>query len=339
MHSTLKIVETAETFYAPCKINLFLHIVGRKDNGYHLLESLFYPLKKPCDTIEIKVLEKEEKKHIKISCSSDSQSIDIEKIDLENNTLTKAYTLFCEKTDFCLPLEIYLKKAIPHGAGLGGGSSDAALLLKYLYKKWQKKDYHNANRAEKIIMQEIALKVGADVPFFLEEKEKHVSGIGEILEHTDLAKDFPFFHNKYLFLLCPHISVNTVWAFNEFRQQNQNIEKNIKKNAQINLTKINKKDIHLFNARAKVNTTRIADTALDVKKLYRNDLEETVFSHYPLLKEYKEKLYDFQADLALMSGSGSSLFALFQNKEEAQKAEEYFKKIHSVTCFPSVLLR
>ncbi len=320
----------AEIFHTGCKVNLFLHIVGRREDGYHRLESLFYPLKNPHDRVEIKVKKQEKKNDISIVCHSLLPSIDINKIDTKNNTLTKAYTYFCESTAFCLPLEIKLYKGIPHGAGLGGGSADAAVLLKYLFRAWQKKEYAQASAEEKNILNQIAIRVGADVPFFLENKPQLARGIGDILESVKLERDFPFFKNKFLLLICPHIEVNTVWAFDEFRKQNQALEKNIKNFAQINLTKTNKKDIHSFNAKTKVLTK--------TQKLYNNDLEKSVFAHFPTLKEYKDKLYDFHAKLVLMSGSGSSLFALFESKQEAQKAEVYFHNMQTVTTFPCVEL-
>ncbi len=317
-----------EIFHIGCKVNLFLHIVGRREDGYHLLQSLFYPLNNPHDKIEIKKVEQENSYGITIACKSLLPSIDVSKIDLVNNTLTKTYECFYEKTAFCLPLEITLHKGIPHGAGLGGGSADAAVLLKYLFKQWKKKDFAKANAEERELIKEIAVKVGADVPFFLENKAQFAEGIGDILKEVELKEDFAFFKNKFLLLLCPDIEVNTVWAFNEFRKQNQCLEKNIKKNVQINLTNTNKKDIHFFNAKTKAKAC--------TQELFCNDLEETVFTAYPLLKEYKDKLYDFQAELVLMSGSGSSLFALFESESEAQKAEEYFRNTDAVTVFSSV---
>ncbi len=315
-----------EIFHIPCKINLFLHIVGRREDGYHLLNSIFYPLQNPFDTLEISINKQEKDFFIDIACSTKEDFINIEKIDKKNNTLTKAYTLFYEKTGFCVPINIKLNKGIAHGAGLGGGSADAAALLKYLFKLYKGIAFNNASKEEKEFLFEIAVQVGADVPFFLEDTAMFVSGIGEELEKVNIKKEYSFFKNKYLLLLCPHIQVNTVWAFKEFRNKNQTLEKKFKKSSQINLTKVNKKDIHLFNARKWA------------QEHYRNDLEDCVFAFYPLLKEYKEKLYDFQASLALMSGSGSSIFALFESKQEAQEAEKYFSELKAVTTYPCVKL-
>lgn len=302
-----------ESYKIGCKVNLFLHIVGRRENGYHELNSLFYPLPEPFDQIDI-LHPEDDKQELVLTCSNPL-------LDLENNTLTKTYKLFREETAFSPSIHLHLTKGIPQGAGLGGGSADAAFLLKYLYKKWkQKETLGDIENKDKNLLEKIALKVGADVPFFLENKAMHVEGIGEKLATADVSP----LKGSFLLLLCPKIEVSTIRVFQAFREENPYIEKKIKKISTENLTSA-------LNQAIKPNDA-------GNKFLFRNDLEQVVFSFFPLLKEYKEKLLELHASVALMSGSGASLFGLFSAKEKAEIALAYFEKDKDVQVFPCVML-
>ncbi len=303
-----------EKYNIGCKINLFLHIVGRRENGYHELESVFLPIKNPADTIIIENLSDES--GLVLKCNRKD-------FDLENNTLTKAYNLFKEKTSFAPSLNIYLEKNIPQGAGLGGGSADAGFLLLYLYAHYKKLEFTDnfAPHAEDVLfLNEIAVEVGADVPFFLENKPSFVEGIGEKISQIDVS----FLKNHYLLLISPKIHAETEKIFKAFKEENPIIRKKIKKNVKEILTSINKQAIKPNDA--------------TINALFRNDLEQCVFSSFPALGNYKEKLIAFEAVIALMSGSGSSLFGIFQNSEQAEKAKAYFDCLEDVKAFDIVEL-
>ncbi len=295
-----------------CKINLFLHIVGRRENGYHELESLFLPLTSPCDFATIKP-----------SNRGFELFLNQASFDIENNTLTKAYNLFKEKTDFAPNFELHLEKNIPQGAGLGGGSADAGFLLRYLYALYKGQDFDQnfiIPENDMLFLIDIAEKVGADVPFFLQNKAAFVEGIGEKLSPIDIS----FLKNSYLLLISPKIHADTQRIFKAFKEQNQVITKNLKKNAKEILTSFDNEAIKPNDATK--NT------------LFRNDLEQCVFSSFPALGNYKEKLIAFEAVIALMSGSGSSLFGIFQNSEQAEKAKAYFDCLEDVKAFDIVEL-
>ncbi len=284
-----------------CKINLNLHIVGRREDGYHLLDSLFYPIPSLYDTIYIdEVSEKEQ--GIQVLCETKG-------IDLKDNTLTKAYNLFTQATNFKPNIVVDLQKNIPHGAGLGGGSADGALILKYLYMKW--KNFSSIEEVEKNeealnFLLPLAVQVGADVPFFIYNKPMRAKGIGEILENYD-AKALK---GLSLLLICPNIHVNTAEIFKNFKKENPYLTEKVKK---IYFQDLTSELTHAINALYPIE-----------KDFFVNDLEETVFRLFPKLGEYKQKLRSHNAKIALMSGSGSSLFAIYGDKEQAKKAKASF---------------
>lgn len=297
-----------EKYTVGCKINLNLYIVNRRENGYHELDSLFYPLKNPHDTIIIHEYLDDNSSNFSLTCN-------INEIDKKNNILTKLYTLFKERTYFAPTIQLELQKGIPHGAGLGGGSADAAFFLKYLYAKWRNisfsQNFLPENKDLKML-EEIALAVGADVPFFLHNSPMRAQGVGEVLSplNVDILNNFT------ILLVCPKIQVNTKDAFNKFKEKNQILIEKIKNNTSKSLTRALKKDINSHEATNKA--------------FFKNDLESSVFSSFPILKDYKEKLLNFDAVVALMSGSGSSLFALFETKEQAKKAKAFFENLEGI---------
>ena len=158
---------------AGCKINLGLKILGQREDGYHLIDSIFYPLKAPCDKLYM-ARAREEGIRVLTDCRG---------VDPEKNTLTKAWKVFAETTGFAQALVVRLEKNIPWGAGLGGGSADAACVLRHMALL--------AKEAGRPVSEEallsMAARVGADVPFFLRNVPMRVQGIGEILTEVDLC--------------------------------------------------------------------------------------------------------------------------------------------------------
>lgn len=268
------------TLQVGCKINLSLHITGIRPNGYHELDSLFYPLPIPFDRLHLShSLQKG------LTCTCDTEGI-----DLNSNTLTRAYARYAACTDFCPPLHVHLEKGIPHGAGLGGGSADAAALLLYL-------NSHNPVALAPSELANIATTVGADVPFFLQSTPCHVQGIGEKL--TPL----PFFLTGWhIVLLCPAEHVSTVWAYQAWDAANL----------------------------AKVPTQGLTSLELKAKEFVfqhssiTNTFEGVVFEQYPQLRVYKEDMLNSGAKAAVLSGSGSSIVGLFRDASVAHKAAQSF---------------
>ena len=181
-----------ETVRTGGKINLFLFITGRRENGYHELRSLFTRLPEPVDTLVFRNAERES--GIRVSCSTPG-------IDLENNTLTKAYARYAEATGFAPAVDVELTKGIPHGAGLGGGSADGAEVLAWLQRQ-------NPKPLPAEELNALAARVGADVPFFLASGGCLAEGIGDILTPVKTEVE-----GWYCVLVCPAVHVNTAWAY------------------------------------------------------------------------------------------------------------------------------
>jgi 4-diphosphocytidyl-2-C-methyl-D-erythritol kinase len=272
-----------ERFRAGCKINLYLRLTGVREDGYHTLESLFLPLDTPYDTITVTL----GGKGFSFFCSDSALA--------SGNILEKAYSAFSKATGFAPDIRVFLEKNIPYGAGLGGGSSDAAVLLGYLNNAAKSCGGTDLPLPELVTL---AAELGADVPFFLSKAPSIIRGIGEIVE--PVANPVASMH---LVLVCPNIHVPTAWAFRAWD------EKNMQDHMAKNLT--NKGE----------NDTRPLVCGISV----HNDLAPVVFERHPELSEIVIVLYDYGADAATMSGSGSSLFGLFSDEHSAKNAESFFQ--------------
>jgi len=241
------------------KINIGLQILRKRPDNYHDLETVFYPLR-VYDVLEI--IEASERR-LFIS------GINIP--DSEENLCNKVYKLM--QTDFNLPaLHIYLHKAIPVGAGLGGGSSDASFLIKLV------NDYFNLKlNVEQMI--NYARKIGADCAFFIENNPVFASGIGD--QFSALEVDLSAYS---IVLVKPDIHINTAEAFSEI-SPNENGR---------DLQRCILQPIHTW------------------KTSVFNDFEPAVFDRYPKIGEIKQALYNAGALYSSMSGTGSSIFGIFE---------------------------
>jgi 4-diphosphocytidyl-2-C-methyl-D-erythritol kinase len=243
------------------KINIGLNVISKREDGYHNLETIFYPVKL-ADALELTTAEKTE-------FTASGIAIDG---TLENNLVFKAYQLL--QNDFKLPpVKLHLHKIIPFGAGLGGGSSDAAFVLKML------NDYFRLN-IPSIKLQSFASKIGADCPFFIENKPTFASGIGDRFQPVNLDL------SEYKILIVkPNTSVSTLDAY-------KNI---IPKKPTFNLKDIENLPIENW------------------KDTIENDFEKSVFPKFPEIKKLKSTLYKMGALYASMSGSGSAVFGIFRH--------------------------
>ena len=243
------------------KINIGLQIVRKRPDGYHDLQTVFYPTDFFTDYLRISPSEKE------IAFQMESQE-DLGSND--NNLCVKAFRLL--QKDFGIShVEIFLKKGIPSGAGLGGGSADAAFTLKILRDIFQL-----PINQEKMI--EYALQLGSDVPFFLLNKPVYATGRGEVMTPIDLDLS-----NYRLKIVKPDIHISTKEAYAGVTPRESDIF----------LPDILKKSPN------------------DWKNLVVNDFEESLFNKIPALKTVKEGLYQEGALYASMSGSGSAFFGIF----------------------------
>ena len=254
--------------YPNAKINLGLNIVEKRPDGYHNLETVFYPINLQ-DALEVTKLEGEGEYNLKVS------GVPIEG-EPDNNLVVKAYRLLKKDFPDMAPINIHMYKHIPTGAGLGGGSSDAAFMLKLLDKKFKL----NLSTEK---LEEYAAILGADCAVFIQNKPVFATGIGNIFEEISLS-----LKGYYIVLIKPNIFVSTKDAFANIHP----------KQPAHSLKEIVRMPVETWRATMK------------------NDFEESVFQKFPEIAAIKDKLYDMGAVYASMSGSGSSVFGIFREQVE-----------------------
>lgn len=250
-----------------CKINLGLHVVSRREDGYHNIETCFYPVPR-YDILE--------------AIPSSGFSFDQSGLSIPgasaDNLCIRAYQLL--KNDFSLaPVKIHLHKVIPMGAGLGGGSSDAAYMLKLL------NDLFHLNLSA-TQLSTYAARLGSDCAFFTQPQPMLGSGRGEILENIDVN-----LKGYWLCLVKPDVHVSTAEAYAGMVPQPP----------------------------ARPLKEILSLPVENWKSLLVNDFEKTIFGKFPLLNEVKQRLYKSGAAYAAMSGSGSTIFALFKENPSLDK--------------------
>lgn len=245
------------------KINLGLNITEKRPDGYHNLETIFYPI--PLED----ALEACPRKEGLGSYSLSQSGLSIEG-DTENNLVVKAYKLL-DETYHLPPVDIYLHKHIPSGAGLGGGSADAAFMLKLLNRMYR------LNLTDDQL-EAYAARLGADCAFFVRNQPTYAEGIGNIFSPVELS-----LAGWQLLLVKPNIFVSTRDAFARIRPRHP--ERNLR---------------DLINQPVE-----------SWKDSIINDFEESVFPQFPAIGDIKTELYHLGAVYASMSGSGSSVYGLF----------------------------
>lgn len=245
------------------KINLGLNITAKRPDGYHNLETVFYPVPIE-DALEIHVLNSTDKKFALHLAGMEITG------NAEDNLVVKAYLLL-DKEFNLPPVDIHLYKHIPSGAGLGGGSSDAAFMLKLLNERFELKLTNEK-------LEEYAATLGADCAFFIKNTPTYAEGIGNIFSPLSLS-----LKGYQILLVKPDIFVSTREAFS--------------------LVRPHKPEYSLKEI--------ITHPISEWKEQMVNDFETSVFPQYPVIGEIKEELYKNGAMYAAMSGSGSSVFGLF----------------------------
>ena len=270
---------------AYAKINIGLNIISRRQDGYHNIETVFQQI----DLFDqIKVIGTG---NSGIIVQSDNPNLATN----EDNICYRAVKLMQQLVGIDDGVSIQINKRIPVGAGLGGGSSDAAAVLDCLQQLWQLE----LSREQ---LLEIAQQIGADVAFFLYGGTAFASGIGEKLRPMTL----PF--NFYGVLIYPNIEISSTWVYRNY-------------NFSLTKTKKSIKLSYIFSNRLPVS---------DFKNVLSNDLEEVVFQRYPTIYEIKQQLYRQGAFFASMSGSGSTVYGLFKNYTDAVEVMRSFPKPYQI---------
>lgn len=273
------------TIKSQAKINLGLNIVSKREDGYHNLETIFYPI----SLADIMIFERSDSFYFE----TDSEELNA---TIENNLISRAVRALEHAARKKMNIIIHLQKHIPIGAGLGGGSSNAATTLLALNEL-----LHLNISNEKI--REIALSLGSDVPFFLKPKPSYAEGRGELLHriHFEIGKP--------MLIVNPMIHISSRWAYSQITPKASEFSlKSLDKNKTINFS--------------------------ELKGKVKNDFEEAVFLQHPEIGMLHTKLYELGAEFVLLSGSGSSVFAIFPDIRTAhfaslQLPENYFKHIES----------
>ena len=258
-------------FLAPAKVNLSLRVLRRREDGFHEIETLMAPL----SIFDILEIERRESGGLKFTCSDPTLPID------GSNLVLRAVDEFCGSFGFQAHLDIHLNKEIPHGAGLGGGSSDAATTLIALNLLFQ-----TELPIEELVR--IAASIGSDIPFFLYQSAAWCRGRGEIVEPTLLPQQLP------LFLIKPSFGVPTPWAYKNWRDS-----------------------IEIPGVLYGPQKLAFGDVV--------NDLERPVFQKYLQLAHLKNWLLgQDEVAAALMSGSGSTVFAVLKSKLDGPALAQKF---------------
>jgi 4-diphosphocytidyl-2-C-methyl-D-erythritol kinase len=249
-----------------CKINLGLHIKLKRTDGFHEIETVFYPAYMYSDILEIVISDK-------LEYGFHQEGIPVE-TGHDINLIEKAY-LFLREIYHLPPVEMFLYKNIPVGAGLGGSSSDASFTLKLLNSVFNLNMDNNS-------LKKYAVKLGSDCPFFIDAVPAIGKGRGEEL----VSCLVPQLSKKYLVVVTPNVFISTAEAYKGCCTFNRNIS----------LLEVISQPLSCW------------------KDILENDFEKTIFPLYPELQKIKENLYHQGAVYASLSGSGSSLYGIFEEE-------------------------
>ncbi len=261
--------------YPNAKINLGLHVTEKRNDGFHNIESIFYPIgwNEALEIVENKTSNLEFNLHLSGLPISGNTT---------DNLLWKAYQLI--KTKVKVPnIDIHLHKTLPMGAGLGGGSADAAFFINLI------NDQFNLGLSKEIKL-EIAKQLGSDCAFFIENIPVLATEKGDVFQKIKL--DLSTF---WIAVVFPNIHSNTKDAYSLV----------IPKKAKTSLLELISQPVNTW------------------KNSLINDFEESIFSKYPIVKEIKTELYNLGAVYASMSGSGSAVFGLFENEPNINQLNHF----------------
>jgi 4-diphosphocytidyl-2-C-methyl-D-erythritol kinase len=261
---------------ACAKINLFLRVTGQRADGYHELDSVFLPIS-VADEIRLEI-RKADEPSVAVKCNV------MELGRSHNNIAARAARSFMSEFDLVAEVLIDLDKRIPVGAGLGGGSSDAATVLCLMAAAAQLTDDDSAGR-----LRRIALSIGADVPFFLDPRPSHVTGIGERIAPLEGVPSIP------IVLAAPPFEVSTAAMFRELKAEGWSGPA-----PEADIAAIVRGDIS--------------------QELLVNDLAAVAIAKFPEIRRLKGLLEDSGARAAQMSGSGGAVFGLFDSTQAAESA-------------------
>jgi 4-diphosphocytidyl-2-C-methyl-D-erythritol kinase len=281
-----------------CKVNLLLNILGKRPDGYHELETVMHPVG-VYDHLEFQ----RAGSGINLTCSDNRLPLD------SKNLVVRAATLFLETAQISPRdgVRIHLDKKVPIAAGLGGGSANAAVTLLALNEL-----FDGPLSREKIT--ELAAALGSDIPFFLQNAPALATGRGEVITPLNF---FEPLRGTYLVLIHPHFGVSTPWAYQQLVRFPAALQG--------------------ITGRAQQLISRLRTDLLNAANGFYNSLEMPVLWKYPLLELFQENCRENGALAALMSGSGSTTFALATSKKSAERILEGFKSKFGANFWVSIV--
>ena len=282
---------------SPCKVNLILNILGKRADGFHELETVMQPVNF-CDKLAFE----RGGVGVQLSCSDISLPTDA------RNLVFRAAQIFLAAANISDGVKIHLEKKIPLAAGLGGGSGNAATTLLAL----------NEIFGQPLLLpqlDELAAALGSDIPFFLYGKPALAVGRGEKVETLE---SFPALRGKAFFLIHPGFGIATPWAYQNLARFPAALNGE-KGRAQKLISKLQTEDL------------RAAAGG------FYNSLEAPALDKFPVLSLYQEFLREQGALVALMSGSGSTTFAIAENLAAAESLTEKLKSTFGPNCWTAAV--
>jgi 4-diphosphocytidyl-2-C-methyl-D-erythritol kinase len=269
----------------PCKINLLLNILGKRPDGFHELETVFHPVNL-CDELQFEPTSN----GIELTCDLAELGTD------STNLVVRAANAFFLSSKVKCGVRIRLAKRIPLAAGLGGGSSDAAQTLLGLNRLFD-------SPLPATDIQKLAAQLGSDVPFFLQNQPALGLGRGELIEPLE---PFTSLRGVWALLIHPGFGVSTAWAYQNLASFPDALNG------------------RAGRARELANALHHAPASQALSLCY-NSLEAPVLTKYPILAMFQEFLRSEGALTTLMSGSGSTTFALAESRHDVDRIAERFR--------------
>jgi 4-diphosphocytidyl-2-C-methyl-D-erythritol kinase len=282
---------------SPCKVNLLLNILGKRPDGFHELETVMQPVNL-FDEIHFE----RAANGIRLTCEEPTLPVD------SKNLVYRAATNFLTAAKISDGIKIHLEKKIPLAAGLGGGSGNAATTLLGLNELF-------GQPLPLASLHELAASLGSDIPFFLQDKPALATGRGEKIQPLE---NFPALHGKAFFLIHPGFGISTPWAYQKLARFPD---------------ALNGKP---GRAQKLITLLQTTDVKMVVGEFY-NSLEAPALDKFPVLALYQEFLRENGALAALMSGSGSTTFAIIENVSSGESLVEKFKSQFGANCWTAVV--
>lgn len=282
---------------SPCKVNLLLNILGKRPDGFHELETVMHPVNL-CDELAFE----RAGDGVTLTCNDATLPTDA------RNLVHRAAASFLQAAEIGAGVKIHLEKKIPMAAGLGGGSGNAATALLGLNEL-----FGSPLTVEKL--DELAAALGSDVPFFLQTKPALATGRGEKIQSLE---PFPALRRAVFFLIHPGFGISTPWAYQNLARFPDALNGRAGRAEQL-IARLRGGDLHAAG------------------KEFYNSLEAPALEKYPLLVLFQEFLRSQGAAVALMSGSGSTTFAIVEGMKAAETLREKFLNKFSPACWTALV--